>query len=101
GKDGTVRKWDLTQGIELLKIAAHKDRVHYVVFSPDDRFALSAGKDNLACLWNLSTGQLDKTFTGHSDEVWCAIYSPDGKQVATCGADKDKTIRLWDVTTGV
>lgn len=36
----------------------------------------------------------------HGDVVRCLAFSPDGKTVATGTADRDGTIRLWDVATG-
>lgn len=37
-------------------------------------------------------------FTGHTDVVRCVVISNDGERIAS--ASDDKTIRLWDVTTG-
>ena len=38
------------------------------------------------------------TFEGHTNSIWCVAYSPDGERIAT--ASLDRTIRLWDVSTG-
>jgi hypothetical protein len=37
-------------------------------------------------------------FTGHSEKILCLAFSPDGR-LAVSGSE-DRTLRLWDVTTG-
>lgn len=39
-----------------------------------------------------------RRFTGHTAEVLGLAFSPDGLRAVTCGADR--TLRLWDITTG-
>ncbi|MEH1880527.1 nSTAND1 domain-containing NTPase, partial [Nostoc sp.] len=38
------------------------------------------------------------TLEGHSSTVWGVVFSPDGKTLAS--GSEDKTIKLWDVSTG-
>ena len=48
---------------------------------------------------NLLKGEVEHSpFEGHAANVNSVAYSADGKQIASCS--NDKTIRVWDVSTG-
>jgi serine/threonine protein kinase len=100
------------------KTEEQRDRAERLVYAGQLRLAQAAWQDNRAdiakdlvegCQWNLRgwehrylntlfnhLGQ--RTFFGHAGEVTSVCFSPDGKHLAT--ASYDRTVRVWDVTTG-
>src|SRR5262249_34626717 len=68
-----------------------------VAFSPDDRYALSAGVEFAARLWDVKTGEEIGRLEGHQKPPVAVAFSPDGKQALT--GSWDGTMRLWDVAS--
>jgi len=101
GDDHTLRLWDVESGKELKRFEGHKSLVNSVAFSPDGRFALSAGggsdaedeEDFSVRLWDLESGKELHRFEGHTDVVSGVIWLPDGRHALSCGWDT--TVRLW------
>jgi hypothetical protein len=98
GREGEVLLWNATTNQPPRRIAAHKDNILDVAFSPDDTLIATASYDKHAMIWNVSDGTLRNDFTDHVDAVYALAFSPDGSYLAT-GAG-DRTVKLWDVNTG-
>ena len=49
-------------------------------------------------IWSDSGRGQECTLTGHSGYVRSVSYSPDGKHIVS--GSEDKTVKIWDSTTG-
>ena len=97
GLDGQIRFLDLETDREVLRIAAHKQGISSLAFSPDGKLLASAGgyrTDDIR-LWNTGTGELVGSLPGHRAWVSALQFSADGRRLYSASADQ--TIRLWDV----
>jgi len=57
----------------------------------------SGGIDGEVCIWNAYTGDLVQRLTGHADSVHLLAAMPNNKLAS---ASWDKTVRVWDLTSG-
>jgi WD40 repeat protein len=99
--DGMVRIWDTKDPAgEAREHPGHGGIARRVVFLPDGRLASAGGVDfkfGEVKIWDLSTGRV-LDLRGHTDMVRGLATSPDGRRLAT--GSGDRTIKLWDTTTG-
>ncbi|KIM28344.1 hypothetical protein M408DRAFT_140192 [Serendipita vermifera MAFF 305830] len=73
-------------------------------FTPSESTLWKATCKSFPKLTRVCEGQTTKwprfanLWMGHTGEVTCIAYSPDGLNVVSCS--EDRTIRIWDATTG-
>ncbi|WP_310410213.1 eIF2A-related protein [Chamaesiphon sp. OTE_8_metabat_110] len=95
-EDRTVKVWEAATGNLLHTLAADRQAVWSVRFSPDGKLLASGSGEGRVRLWT-ETGVLAATLLGHSRVVRSIVFSPDGRLMAT--ASFDLSWRLWDVAT--
>jgi serine/threonine protein kinase len=79
-------------------IRAHSDHIRRVIFSLDDRFAITASKDQTLKLWNTATWKQTKQFTGHVDIVSSVVQVPGRDEIVS--SSFDGRLCRWSLQTG-
>ncbi|UCC53269.1 MAG: hypothetical protein JSV68_04735, partial [Anaerolineaceae bacterium] len=97
-RDGTVKIWDASTGMELQSLIGHIGSVFGVAYSSDGRCVATSGEDGTARIWDSKSGKELLRLDGHTNWVTSVHFSPDGQLLAT--SSFDKTVRLWDTITG-
>jgi WD40 repeat protein len=95
--DGTVRVWDLKNGLETRRISGLSSAAGAVAINADDTI-LAAADDSGAKVWDLVTGKLLHTLSGHDGPVTALAFGKDANTLLTGGQDDE--IAQWDLTTG-
>jgi WD40 repeat protein len=91
-----MRFWDVSNGKMLKHFdEGHVGEVTHVVFSPDDKFALSGGHDHRVKLWDVATGEELDSFEGeHYGLAATVSFSPDGQRALGLVGEQ---VYVWDL----
>jgi WD40 repeat protein len=93
-KDEPIRLWDAGAGRSVREFAGHEGWVSAVRFTPDARFAFSAGHDRSVRMWEVATGRCLHVLEGHQQRIRHLELTPDLRNLVSAG---DDGIRLWDL----
>ena len=106
----TLKLWDVRSGRRLAALGEQIDweKVNAAAFSPDGQTIVCAGPSKLELYANpLSLSWLNRArvihpravLKGHIGDVRACAFAPDG--LALVSGSEDRTLRLWDVHSGV
>lgn len=95
--DGSVRIWDLTDGIEIRRIHGLSGTASAVSISADEQFVAAADSSGVK-VWNLLSGKLLHELNGHAATPTTIAFGGTGNILMTGGADN--AVIQWDVSTG-
>ncbi|WP_439624632.1 WD40 repeat domain-containing serine/threonine protein kinase [Gemmata sp.] len=82
----------------LVRLDGGKDNVEAAVFTPGDRFLVTAGGDGTVRVWDGATGAPVRRIEAHADKVRDLALLPGGRRVLSAG--HDRALKLWDLDTG-
>jgi WD40 repeat protein len=119
--DGDVALYDVVKQSRLLMLPRrHRGQVESLAFSPNQKVLISAGGGEIGqipstpfgsreghingeiCVWDLPNRQLRfPVITAHSDSVTSLDVSPGGSVFASGGGERDRSVQLWSVDTGM
>ncbi|KAL4748027.1 quinon protein alcohol dehydrogenase-like superfamily [Aspergillus terricola var. indicus] len=96
-----VHIWHPESGVSEKPLTGHRGGISCMAIAPDGSMLASAVESHTAVyLHDLSTGFLLHRLRGHDNEVSYVEFSPNKKLLASMERDGNRTIILWDVSSG-
>ncbi|XP_053644802.1 cell division cycle protein 20 homolog isoform X5 [Cherax quadricarinatus] len=86
----------------IATLVSHTQEVCGLKWSPDGRVLASGANDNQVNIWEQGATTPLHTFTDHQAAIKAVAWCPwQNNLLATGGGTADRTIRLWNCTTGI
>ncbi|HSA32828.1 MAG TPA: WD40 repeat domain-containing protein, partial [bacterium] len=86
-EDGTIRFWDILNGLEILQLAVPPG-ARALEVSRDGRYFAAAGMDTVVYLWRMGETKPYIELKGHADTVRALSFSPDARTLLSGGDDR-------------
>ena len=93
--DLTMRLWDVTTGVEVLRQEGHARPIYALAGHIDGSLLVTGDLGGVALVWDLRTGKAIMHLRGHLKQLLSLSISPNGYTVAS-GSD-DNTVKIWDL----
>jgi WD40 repeat protein len=103
GTNGKVTLLDAADGKKLRELTpGHLNGLTDIVFAPDGKHVLSAGRDTVVRVWNIADGKLVKELGKprggqFKDWIHAVAVSPDLRWIA--GADMAGQVQMWSLVS--
>lgn len=97
-EDNLIHVWDGLSRQEVEMQTGQENSLYGLAVSFDGRFVASGGRDRNVQLFDRQAPSIDLSIPAHDDWLWAACFANSGQLLVTAGADR--SIRLWDTTTG-
>ncbi len=98
--EGEAQLWDAAAGQRRAAFASGRPAPALLTFAPGGGAlagVTGAGRNEVT-VWGVPGGEVRAVLRGHTYEILGLFFSPDGRRLMT--GSNDRTLRLWDVSTG-
>jgi WD40 repeat protein/tRNA A-37 threonylcarbamoyl transferase component Bud32 len=96
GRDGSVRLWNLTDGVEQARFVGHDgQRAYTLALSPDERWLASAARDGSVAVYDLEAGAVSARFQASEKACWGLAFDHHGRLLTGC---HDSRVQVWDLS---
>lgn len=96
GKDGDIRKWDLTNYNCVQRIKSNSGGVNEVLITSDGKRAISLGVDRIIKIWDLIEGKLTGEITQTSAMIKL-IEKSERTSILSISEKNQNVLEIWDL----